>query len=101
MVCTRIGWTLWTLIAATSVMATACEQPGSIELGQNCKGSAGCKDPSDTCLSIGAVNRCSMACAKDSPCPDGYACAVTDPAVRKRGMCLPNDAISKSTVTVK
>lgn len=97
----HIGWTLWTLLCATSVLAVGCEKPDSIELGQNCKGSAECKDPADTCLAIGSVNRCSMACAKDTPCPDGYACAVTDPAVRTRGMCLPKDAISKSTVTVK
>lgn len=89
------------LLAATSVAPTGCEQPDSVALGQACKGSAECKDPADTCLSIGAANRCSMACAKDSPCPDGYACAVTDAAHRKRGMCLPNDAISQSTVTVK
>lgn len=101
MVCTRIGWTLWTLIAVTSVTVLGCEQPDTIELGQNCKGAAECKDPADTCLSIGSVNRCSMACSKDTPCPDGYACAVTDPATRKRGMCLPSDSISRSTVTVK
>lgn len=101
MACTRIGWILWTLVAATSVSVTGCEQPNSIELGQNCKGSAECKDPADTCLAIGKVNRCSMTCAKDTPCPDGYACAVTDAATRKRGMCLPNEAISRSTVTVK
>lgn len=101
MVSSRIGWILWTLIAATSVAVVGCEQPNSIELGQNCKGSAECKDPADTCLAIGTVNRCSMACAKDTPCPDGYACAVTDPSTRKRGMCLPKDSISRSTVTVK
>lgn len=101
MVSSRIGWILWTLIAVTSVAVVGCEQPNSIELGQNCKGSAECKDPADTCLAIGTVNRCSMACAKDTPCPDGYACAVTDPATRKRGMCLPKDSISRSTVTVK
>ncbi len=98
---TPLAWTFWTLVASTSLLPLACEKPDSVELGQNCKGSAECKDPADTCLAIGTVNRCSMACAKDSPCPDGYACAVTDPSTRKRGMCLPNDAISKSTVTVK
>jgi len=101
MVRTRLRWTFCTLLVTTCVLPVACEKPDSVELGQNCKGSAECKDPADTCLAIGTVNRCSMACAKDTPCPDGYACAVTDPSTRKRGMCLPKDAISHSTVTVK
>jgi len=78
----------------------ACEQPDSIELGQACKGSAECKDPADTCLTIGTKSTCSMACTKDERCPDGYACAVTDAAKKTQGMCLPQADVSKSTVTV-
>ena len=78
----------------------ACEKPDSIDLGQACKGSAECKDPADTCLTIGTKSTCSMACTKDNRCPDGYACAVTDAAKKTQGMCLPQADVSKSTVTV-
>jgi len=80
--------------------ATACEQPDSIELGAVCKGSAECKDPADTCLTIGTQSKCSMACSKDKHCPEGYACPVTDPAKKTVGMCLPQADVSKSTVMV-
>lgn len=97
----RIGKASWILFAGLGATPIGCEQPNSIELGQPCKGSAQCRTPADTCLTIGTASRCSMPCATDSPCPDGYACAVTQPATRTRGMCLPNSAVSSSTVTVK
>lgn len=77
-----------------------CEQPDSIELGQPCKSNAQCKDPADTCLTINDKARCSMACDKDNRCPEGYACPVTDPAHKDRGMCLPKANLGSNVVTV-
>lgn len=86
------------LCAVLSFVIGGCEQPDSIELGAQCKGSAECKDPADTCLTIGTQSKCSMACSKENPCPQGYACPVTDPANKTQGMCLPQSDVSRSTV---
>ncbi|MEM6996406.1 MAG: hypothetical protein AAF721_38230 [Myxococcota bacterium] len=94
----RLGGLVCVTLAALA--AGACEQPNSIELGALCKGSAECKAPADTCLTIGTKSTCSMACTKDSPCPDGYACAVTNAKTRTQGMCLPDADVSTSTVLV-
>lgn len=77
-----------------------CERPDSIELGATCKGSAECKDPADTCLTIGTESRCTMACDKSNRCPDGYACPVTDATQKNRGMCLPKSSLGPNVVTV-
>lgn len=71
------------------VLATpACERPATVELGGACTDNAQCKSPADTCMQVAGKQRCTMACAKDRPCPTGYACPVTDPARRDVGSCL-------------
>jgi hypothetical protein len=81
-------------------LMVGCERPDSIELGAECKGSAACKDPADTCLTIGDKSRCTMACDENNRCPKGYACPVTDPKQRDRGMCLPQENLRRNVVTV-
>lgn len=60
----------------------------TVALGGECRDSAQCKDPSDTCMLVAGKHRCTMACSKDRRCPDGYVCPVTDPANRAAGSCL-------------
>jgi hypothetical protein len=88
------------LLALLAGVLPACEKPNSIELGGACKGSAECKAPADTCLTIATKSTCSMACTKDNRCPEGYACPVTDPTHKTQGMCLPKADIAPSVVTV-
>lgn len=88
-------------IALLLVTFAACEKPDSVELGAPCRGSAQCKDPADTCMTIGDKSTCTMACTKKEPCPDTFVCAVTDPSNRKRGSCLPQSHVSRNTVRVK
>jgi hypothetical protein len=90
---------MWIRIAVLALISlSGCEQADSIELGQECAGSAQCKDPADTCLEIQGKKRCSMACTKDHKCPEGYACPVTDPAKKDQGMCLPESEIGPHIV---
>ena len=88
------------LLALPALVLGACEKPDSIELGQPCTSNAQCKEPADTCLTIHGKARCSMACDKQNRCPEGYACPVTDPAHKDRGMCLPQGALGSQVVTV-
>jgi hypothetical protein len=83
-----------------ALLASGCERPDSIELGATCKGSAECKDPADTCLTIANESRCTMACDKTKRCPEGYACPVTDATQKDRGMCLPKASLGPNVVTV-
>jgi hypothetical protein len=87
-------WSLFGLVLG------GCEKPDSIELGQPCKGSAECKAPADTCLTIYGESRCSMACDEGNRCPEGYACPVTDPTDKSKGMCLPQAKVGPNIVTV-
>jgi len=72
----------------------------TVELGGPCKDSAQCKDPSDTCMLVAGKQRCTMACAKDRPCPTGYVCPVTDPANRAAGSCLPAAEVGPNVLKV-
>lgn len=85
--------------ASLSLGLTACDKDTKA-LGEACTDNAQCKDPADQCLTIGTKSRCSLACAKEDPCPDEYVCAVTNPKQMDRGMCLPQSEIGPNVVTI-
>jgi len=53
----------------------ACAEPESVDLGGVCKEEIECKDPADTCMTLGARSICTLSCSASSPCPDSYDCA--------------------------
>ena len=87
------------LLWIVPLLVVACDKDTKA-LGEACENNAQCKDPADQCLKIGTDSRCSMACAKDDPCPDEYVCTVTDPKHMNKGMCLPESAIGPNVVTI-
>ncbi|MCH9688695.1 MAG: hypothetical protein K0V04_45105 [Deltaproteobacteria bacterium] len=87
----------------------ACATPDSVELGSVCKQSVECKDPADTCMTVGTESRCSMACAAETPCPEEYACARMDVRVEgadgagkadAQGYCLAKSRLGPNVATI-
>ena len=87
----------------------ACAKPESIELGGACKQQVECKQPADTCMTLGSEQLCTMACSAESACPDGYACAKMDVRVEgddgggksgARGYCLAESRVGSHVVTI-
>lgn len=96
--------------AAFSIgLAIGCAKPDSIELGGVCKEQVECKDPADTCLTVGPRSRCSMVCTPKDACPEGFVCAKLDISVErsgqstktgKTGYCLPRSEVPANAVTL-
>ena len=82
-----------------ALVLTGCDAD-TVELGGECKDSAQCKDPSDTCMLVAGKQRCTMACTKDRKCPNGYVCPVTDPANRTAGSCMLASELGPNVVKV-
>jgi hypothetical protein len=89
--------------------ALACAKPDSVELGGACKQQEECKPPSDTCMTLGRAQLCTMACSAKSPCPEGYACARMDVKVEgeggagkaeAQGYCLAESRVGSHIVTI-
>jgi hypothetical protein len=90
--------------------ALACGKPDSVELGGACKQQEECKDPADTCMTLGSELLCSMACSAEAACPDGYACARMDVRVEGEdgggkagasGYCLAESRLGSHIATIK
>ncbi len=86
-----------------------CTKPDSVELGAACKQQEECKDPADTCMTLGSESLCSMACSAESACPDGYACARMDVQVTgadggdkagPQGYCLAESRVGSHVATI-
>jgi hypothetical protein len=87
----------------------SCAQADSVELGGACKQQVECKDPADTCMTLGTESLCSMVCSAEAACPEGYACAKMDVRVEgeggddkagARGYCLAESRIGSHIVTI-
>jgi len=93
------------------LLATAsCAQADSVELGGVCKQQVECKDPADTCMTLGSESLCTMVCSAETACPEGYACAKMDVRVEgddgggkagERGYCLSESRVGKHVVTIE
>lgn len=90
--------------------ALGCPTPDSVELGGACKQQVECKDPADTCMTLGAESLCSMACSATAVCPEGYACARMDIQVAgadgagkadAQGYCLAKSRLGPHVATIK
>lgn len=90
------------VIALLLGLGVSCAKPDSVELGGICKEQVECKDPADTCLTVGNESRCSKSCTKEARCPDDFVCAKMDVAVQRSvettragrsGYCLPKSAV--------
>ncbi|MEM9463006.1 MAG: hypothetical protein AAGF11_53185 [Myxococcota bacterium] len=90
--------------------ALGCPTPDSVELGGACKQQVECKEPADTCMTLGAESLCSMACSATAPCPEGYACARMDIQVAgadgagkadAQGYCLTKSRLGPHVATIK
>lgn len=97
------------LVALLLGIVVGCAKPDSVEIGGVCKEQVECKDPADTCLTVGTESRCSKACAKGDQCPEGFVCAKMDVAVQasgkttqtsKGGYCLPKSEVPSHAVTL-
>lgn len=87
----------------------ACAKPDSVELGGACKQQVECKDPADTCMTLGTESLCSLACSAEQACPDGYACARMDVRVEgadgggkagAQGYCLVKSRVGSHIATI-
>lgn len=94
---------LWSLGLA------GCPEPDSVELGGACKNEVECKDPADTCMTLGANTLCTLACSAESPCPEGYKCARVDVRVEgadggdkasAAGYCLADARVGSHVATI-
>lgn len=88
----------------------ACAKPDSVELGGACKEAVECKDPADTCMTLGSELLCTMPCSAESACPDEYGCAKMDVRVEgeggagkagESGYCLAKSRLGKHVVTIE
>ena len=88
----------------------SCAKADSVELGGVCKQQVECKDPADTCMTLGSESLCTMACSAETACPDGYACAKMDVRVEgddgggkggERGYCLAASRVGAHVVTIE
>lgn len=88
---------------------SSCAKPDSVELGGACKDQVECKDPADTCMTLGSESLCSMVCSAETACPDGYACARMDVRVEgddggakggARGYCWAQARLGTHVVTI-
>lgn len=100
----RIPASLLVLLAAL-----ACGKPDSVELGGACKQQEECKPPSDTCMTLGSEQLCTVACSAKTPCPDDYACARMDVKVEgedggdaagAQGYCLAKSRVGPHVATI-
>lgn len=87
-----------------------CPTPDSVALGEGCKDEVECKDPADTCMTLGAESLCSMACSAATPCPDTYACARMEVRVEgadgagkadAQGYCLAKSRLGPHVATIE
>lgn len=86
-----------------------CPEPDSVALGGACKQEVECKDPADTCMTLGSESLCTMACSADTPCPEGYQCARMDVRVEgadgggktgAAGYCLADARVGSHVATI-
>ena len=98
-----------TVVAFCLGLVASCEKPDSIEFGGICREQIECKDPADTCLTVGPRARCSKKCSKKDKCPDGFVCAKLDITVQRDsksskageyGYCLPKSEVPANAVTL-
>lgn len=89
--------------------ALACAKADSVELGGTCKQEVECKDPADTCMTLGTDTLCTLACSAEAACPDGYACARMDVRVEgeggagkagAQGYCLADSRVGSHIATI-
>ncbi len=102
----RLGWSTLLLMV---LGAAGCAEPDSVELGAACKQQVECKDPADTCMTLGTESLCSMACSATTTCPEGYACARMDVRVEgadgagkadAQGYCLAESRLGSHIATI-
>ncbi|MCX4245712.1 hypothetical protein [Paraliomyxa miuraensis] len=94
---------------ASILGALACAKPDSVALGGACKQQVECKDPADTCMTLGTESLCTLACSAEAACPDGYACARMDVRVEgedgggkagAQGYCLAESRVGSHVATI-
>lgn len=87
-----------------------CAEPDSVALGGACKQEVECKDPADTCMTLGSESLCSMACSAEAICPEDYACARMEVKVtgeggegkaNAQGYCVAQSRIGSHIATIK
>jgi hypothetical protein len=87
----------------------ACAKPDSVELGGACKQQVECKDPADTCMTLGSEMLCTVSCSAEAACPESYACARMDVKVEgdggagkagAQGYCLAESRLGSHIVTI-
>jgi hypothetical protein len=97
------------VVLSLSLGAHACAKADSVELGGACKQQVECKDPADTCMTLGTDMLCTVACSAEAACPTGYACAKMDVRVEgdggagkagAQGYCLAESRVGAHVVTI-
>lgn len=97
---------VWSLLL---LVPLACAKPDSVELGGACKQPVECKEPADTCMTLGTEMLCTMACSAEAACPDAHVCARMDVRVEgddggdkagARGYCLARSRVGPHIVTI-
>lgn len=91
------------------LLGAGCPEPSSVALGGACKQQVECKDPADTCMTLGSEMLCTLACSADAPCPEGYQCARMDvrvegadggAAAAAAGYCLADARVGSHVATI-
>lgn len=97
------------LLVIALLGASGCPEPDSVELGAACKQEVECKDPADTCMTLGADTLCTMACSAEMICPEGYQCAKMQVRVEGAdgadkagagGYCLADARVGSHVATI-
>ena len=74
-------------LAFVALALTGCPEPDSVPIGGECKAQIECKDPADTCVTLGGKTICSVPCSATKHCPEGY--------------CRAKATLGKHIVTIK
>lgn len=98
-------------LAFVALALTGCPEPDSVPIGGECKAQIECKDPADTCVTLGGKTICSVPCSATKHCPEGYACARTGTVTVEgndggdkasaEGYCMAKATLGKHIVTIK
>lgn len=97
------------LVSLPLLLVFACAKPDSVELGGACKQEVECKDPADTCMTLGTESLCSVACSAERACPEAYVCARMDVRVEgadggdkagAQGYCLAESRVGSHIATI-
>lgn len=92
-----------------ALLGAGCPEPSSVALGGACTQQVECKDPADTCMTLGSEMLCTLACSASSPCPEGYQCARMEvrvegadagDAAAAAGYCLADARVGSHVATI-